>query len=116
MWRNLFDLPPSSVSSWEDEGEERLRQDPELLPAYPSRREELPEYPSLVELLPSFFMAQLPESFLWELDPGSRRWEDMLPESFLELLPFASFLQELPPGIVSGRDMAKRAALMKISN
>ena len=72
----LYDLPPSSVSSCEEDGEggDLFRHAPDPLPAYPSFR----------ELLLSF---------------------RLLPESFLEPV-VGSFLQVDPPGILSVLVMA----------
>ena len=63
----LTDLPPSSVSSWEDEGGDRFLQDP--LPPYPSLR---PEPPSLRWKEAASFREEEEEapSFFQEAPPG----------------------------------------------
>ena len=91
------------MSSWEEEGGERFRQEPELLPAYPSPR-----------LLPSF----RDDSFRQEL--LSLRWDELLGcsgllEAAALLLP-GSFFQELPPGIVSVRVMAAEMSYIDTKN
>ena len=99
----LDGLPGSSASSCEDDGGDRFLQDPEP----PSRR-----------LPPSFLQEPAAEGGSARLEPlgpiGSTFLELWDPEGSILLVLPGSFLQELPPGIVSVRVMARvKAALIR---